>query len=204
MAKAIGNLEIPELKYYRDAYGDQHESSFLCRELDDYGHNDKWMYKYKDKFEHQWQFWNWINSEDDSVEYFYYCRQLGIFNEENYIYAPSRVLKSIEESNSFIPTPKLKFHVYGKYNIKCAELFKSCQNPYKIVEWLDEELVRVEKELKVAWVNFISNVYLGNSKLPNRTIEQDKREELYENLKANKKEIEEIKNYLTLYMENRL
>ena len=198
--QTIGNLEIPEIKYYRDAYGDQHESSFLCRELDDYGHDNKWMYKYKDKFEHQWQFWNWLNSEDDSAEYFYYCRQLGILNEENYIYAPSRVLKSIESSKNFTPTPKLKFHVYGKYNIKCEELYKSCQNPYKILEWLDEELVRVENELKVAWVNFISNVYLGNSKLPNRTIEQDKREELYENLKANKKEIEEIKNYLTLYV----
>ena len=130
--QTIGNLEVPEIKYYRDAYGDQHESSFLCRELDNYGH-----------------------------EYF----------------------DTIKEP---------EFSKYGKYNKLSKELYKSCNNPYKVIEWLDEELFRVEKELKVAWSNFISNVH---SKLP----EQDEREEIYENLKEDKKEIDEIKKYLTLY-----
>ena len=197
--QTIDNLEIPELKYYIDGYGDRHESSFLCRELDDYGHNNKWMYKYKDKFEHEWEFWNWINSEDDSAEYFYYCRQLGILNEENYIYAPSRVLKAIEDSKNFIPIPKITFSVYGKYNIKCAELFKSCKNPYKIIEWLDEELVRLQEEKKLAYEVYLNNIHLPNSKLPNRTIEQDKRAERCNNIYSDIKEIEEIKKYLTLY-----
>jgi hypothetical protein len=139
VGKAIGNLEIPEVKYYRDGYGDQHEESFLCRELDNYSH--------------------------------------GYFEEST----------------------EPKFALYGKYNIKCEELYKSCKNPYKIIEWLDEEYIRLGEEKKLAYDNYLANC--SKSFVPNNTLEQDKRKERCNELFHDMEEIKEIKKYLTLFVE---
>jgi hypothetical protein len=202
--QTIGNLEVPEIKYYRDAFGNQHERSSDCINNIDIDPYDKvsgrWMYKYRNQFPYDWQFWDWVNSEDDSVKYFYYCRQLGILNEENYNYAPEEVLQAIEDSRSFVPVQNPpKFSKYGKYNNLCYELYKSCGDIERVKDFLDEELVRLTENNKLIFKTYLKNFNISDTIIPNNTIEQEKRSELLNDLHHEIKELEELKNYLTDY-----
>lgn len=160
MGKFVGQLEVPELKYYRDAYGNQYENYWECQELNTYGRDSSWKLKYKDRFDKHWLFWNWYNEDYDvfSVEYFYYERiAFGKNSEDEINYNEESIANHLKSFEYIPPLPEPIFHKFqGKYKDKCRELWEKWRDVPRILEWINEEFKRLKTEEKKYYDEWIT------------------------------------------------